>query len=201
MKRTLVTLAALLLVAPLQAQVVYPPKPAPVLLGPYVGGLFGRSEAKKECIGIISGGARTCDSTDLTFGLFGGYRLHRYYGAEVAYNNLGKVTATSQGPGSASTQTVSANIWDVSGIGFLPLDENLSAFARLGIYRATLDTSERGVESQTNYGFTYAGGLQWDLNPRYGVRAMWQRYRNVGRGVYDNNYYDILGLSFLYRFQ
>jgi OOP family OmpA-OmpF porin len=185
-----------------QAQAVYPPKDTPALIGPYAGGLFGRSEAKSGCIGIISGGGRTCDPTDLAFGAFGGYQLHRYYGVELGYTNLGKVRANSNGPGSATGQNVQADVWDLAAVGFLPLDDNLSAFARLGGYRATLSTSERGEADHTNMGLAYGGGLQWDLNRRYAVRALWQRYKKVGDDVrYGVNYYDVLGLSALYRFQ
>lgn len=201
MTRTLLALLALTVSSVAHAQAVYPPQPAPALIGPYVGGLFGRSEAKRGCVGILSGGGRACDSTALAYGAFGGYQLHRYYGAELAFNNLGKVIANTRGPGTASTQNVQTYVWDLSAIGWLPFDENLSAFGRLGGYRSSLSTSERGVTDASNYGLTYGGGLQWDLNRKYGMRALWQRYRNVGRGVFTTNNYDVLGLSVYYRIQ
>ncbi|HUQ74847.1 MAG TPA: outer membrane beta-barrel protein [Burkholderiales bacterium] len=205
MKRTLIALLALAASAAaltVQAQAIYPPKPTPALVGPYAGGLFGRSEAKSGCIGVISGGGRQCDPIDLAFGAFAGYQLHRYYGAEVGYTYLGRVWANSTGPGSATSQNVQASAWDLVALGILPFDENLSAFARVGGYRATLSTSERGEPDHTNFGFTYGGGLQFDFNRRYAVRALWQRYKKVGDDVrYGVNYYDVLGLSALYRFQ
>jgi OmpA-OmpF porin, OOP family len=201
MTKTVLALFATLFCVGAHAQTAYPPKPEPALVGPYVGGLFGRSESKKGCIGIIAGGGRVCDETDLAFGAFGGYQLHRHYGVELAYVNLGQVRANSTGPGSASSQNTQADVWDVSLLGVLPFDANLSAFARVGGYRASLSTSERGVADQSNYGLGYGGGLQWDFNRRYGVRVLWQRYKNVGRTVYGTNNYDLLGLSALYRFQ
>lgn len=189
------------------AQTVYPPREPPAPLGWYAGGLFGRSEAKAGCIGIISGGSRDCDPTAIAFGIFGGIQLHRYYGAEAGYTNLGKVNANSRGPGSASSQNTQNNIWDAAALVYLPLhnvlplERGLSAYARLGGYHATLGTSERGVADQSNFGVTYGAGLQYELTPKIAMRALWQRYKNVGGDVYLKQNYDVLGLSGLYRFQ
>ena len=204
MKRRLLLALALALSAVTlcaRAQNVYPPQPTPALIGPYVGALFGRSQAKQGCVGVISGGGRACDETDLAYGAFGGYQFHRYYGVELGFNNLGKVRANNRGPGTASSQNVQAYAWDLSGIAWLPFDQNLSAFARLGGYRATLSTSEPGVAERSNTGWAYGGGLQWDLNRQYGLRALWQRYRNIGSQVYGKNTYDVLGVSAYYRFR
>jgi opacity protein-like surface antigen len=205
MRKPVLALLALpllvLLCTAAHAQAVYPPKPTPALVGPYAGALFGRSEAKKGCIGLLGGGARACDETDLAFGVFAGYQLHRYYGVELGYNNLGKVSANSTGPASASSQNVHTDLWDLSATGILPIDDNLSAFARLGGYRASQSTSERGIADKSNFGLGYGAGLQWDFNRTYGVRVLWQRYKNVGRDPYGTNNYDVLGLSALYRFQ
>lgn len=199
--RILITLAASLLALPLQAQVEFPPKEKPAATGPYVGGLIGRSEAKNGCIGVLSGGGRSCDKTDVAFGVFAGYQLNRYFGAEVAYQSLGRVLANASGPGSAATQEVQATVWDAAGLGTLPITDHLTAYGRLGIYRATLDASQRGVEQQSNYGVGYGGGLQWDFDRHFAVRGQWQRYKRVGREVYGNNNYDLLGASILYRFR
>ena len=102
MKRKLAVLLALLLSAAAQAQTPFPPQEPPAYTGTYAGILFGRSEAKTGCIGIISGGGRTCDATDTAFGLFGGLQMHRNFGAEIAYVNLGKVRANSDGPATSS---------------------------------------------------------------------------------------------------
>jgi|tagenome__1003787_1003787.scaffolds.fasta_scaffold20888618_2 opacity protein-like surface antigen len=207
MKRKLAVLLALLLSAAAHAQTPFPPQEPPAYTGTYAGILFGRSEAKTGCIGIISGGGRTCDATDTAFGLFGGLQMHRNYGAEIGYVNLGKVRANSNGPATASSQNVSNSLWEAAAVGFLPLhqilplERGLSAFARVGAYRATLTTSEPGVADHSNFGFAYGAGLQMDFGRKIGLRAQWQRYKNVGGGEYLQQNYDVLGLSALYRFQ
>ena len=207
MTRKLAALLALLLTSLAHGQTPFPPKEPAAWTGWYAGGLFGRSEAKAGCIGLISGGGRVCDPTDIALGVFGGLQMHRNYGVELGYTNLGKVRANSIGPGSASSQNTQNNVWDAAALAYLPLDQVLpldrvlSAFARIGGYRATLSASERGVADQTNIGLTYGGGLQMDFGPRIGVRALWQRYKNVGGGEYLKQNYDVLGLSAFYRFQ
>ena len=207
MKRTLLALLALASSAIAEAQVAYPPEPAPAPLGFYAGGLFGRSEAKAGCIGIISGGGRACDPTDLAFGFFGGLQVHRHYGFEAGYTNLGKVRANSRGPGTSSSQNTQNNIWDAAAVGFLPLSgvlpvgEAFSAFVRVGGYRATLSASERGVADHSNFGWAYGAGLQFDFTRKIAMRGLWQRYKNVGGEQYLKQNYDVLGISALYRFQ
>ena len=207
MTRKLAALLALLASTAASAQAVYPPTEPPAWTGPYAGVLFGRSEAKAGCIGLIGGGGRQCDPTDIALGFFGGMQLHRNFGAELGYTSLGKVRANSTGPGSASSQDTQNNVWDAAALAYLPLhqilplERGLSVFARVGGYRATLSTSERGVSDHSNFGLTYGAGLQMDFGQKIGARALWQRYKNVGGEQYLKQNYDVLGLSAFYRFR
>ena len=204
--RTIVTtklltfLALALAVSLAQAQAPFPPPPAPTLIGPYLGGSVGYVTARKGCQGLLSGGGRGCDSTDFSFGGFGGYQVNRYLSAELGFRSLGKVRAFG---GGGSSDNISATVLDFTGMGIWPIEEHFSAYGRLGGYYATLDTSARGVASQSNSQLTYGGGLQWDFFGRYGVRADWQRYRKVGKesSLYGVNYYDVLAVALVYRFR
>jgi OmpA-OmpF porin, OOP family len=197
--KLLTALALALIAGAVHAQAPFPPPPAPTLIGPYIGGSFGYSQAKKGCLGVLSGGGRSCDANDPSFGLFAGYQVNRYLAAEIAYRDLGKVRAT--GPG--SLETIHAMVFDFSALGVVPIEERFSAFGRLGGYYATLDTSVRGIADQSNSNLTYGGGLQWHFIKGYELRAEWQRYKRVGKqdnDFYGINYYDVLGISLLYRF-
>jgi len=182
----------------------FPPPPPPSMVGPYVGGTLGYAQAKEGCLGVLSGGGRTCDNNDLSFGVFGGYRLFRHLAAEIAYRDLGKVAATAPG---AATETIHGTVWDVTALGILPIDEQISAYLRFGAYHATLDASARGVDATSNGNITYGGGLQWDLASFFSVRNLslrgdWQRYRRVGGDtLYGVNIYDVLSIGVLWRFR
>jgi OOP family OmpA-OmpF porin len=205
-KRTIVTTRLLTFLAlaaaesAARAQVPFPPPPAPTLIGPYVGASFGYSDAKKGCLGILSGGGRSCDQKDPSFGIFGGYQVNRFLSAELGYRDLGKVRASG---GTSSSDHIHAALFDFTGMGIWPIEERFSAYGRLGGYRATLDTSARGVPDQTNTQLTYGGGLQWDFIGGYGLRADWQRYRKVGKesSLYGVNYYDVFAVALVWRFR
>jgi opacity protein-like surface antigen len=169
------------------------------MVGPYVGGDVGYSQAKKGCLGVLSGGGRSCDDNDIAFGVFAGYRLLRNLAAEIAYRDLGKVTAT--GPG--STETIHGTVFDATALGILPIDERVAAYLRFGAYHATLDASARGVDAITNGNITYGAGIEWDVFRNIGVRLDWQRYRRVGseNGFYGVNNYDVASLGAFWRFR
>lgn len=191
-----------LIATPALAQVAnFPPPPEKVFIGPYIGAGIGLAQAKKGCLGILSGGGRTCDDSDMAWGGYAGYQLYKFLAAEIAYHDLGKVTAT--GPG--STEHTHAVVMDVTGLATLPLTENLGAFLRMGVYRATLDTSIRGVDDETNGNITYGAGLQWNLAllSGLGVRLDWQRYKKVGSdtSLYGSNNYDVMNASLFWRFR
>jgi len=181
------------------AQAPFPAPPPPALAGPYVGATLGYSQAKKGCVGVLAGGGRTCDDTDPGFGIFCGYRLSRYLGAELAYRDLGNVRARS----ATSSDFIHTAVLDMTALGILPIEDRFAAYLRLGGYRAMQNASAPGVADRNNTQLTYGGGLQWDLFGGFGVRAEWQRYRRVGKenSPYDVNYYDVLGVAGLWRFR
>ncbi|HZE61000.1 MAG TPA: outer membrane beta-barrel protein [Burkholderiales bacterium] len=198
-------LALTFIAAPALAQATkFPPPPPPTMVGPYAGGTIGYAQAKDGCLGVLSVGGRTCDDKDLSYGVFAGYRLLRYLAAEAAYKDLGKVTAT--GPG--STETIHGTVWDVTALGILPIDDQISAYLRIGAYRATLDASARGADATSNGNITYGAGLQWDLPSLFNVRNLsvrldWQRYKKVGAAdtLYGVNIYDVSSIGVMWRFR
>jgi opacity protein-like surface antigen len=204
----LLALPLVLIASLAHAQAPFPPPEPPSPRGPYAGVLVGSSEAKPGCNGVLAGGGRDCDATDLAFGAFAGAQFHRFFGAEVGYIHFGEVKANSTGAGSTASQSVKAEAFDVALLAILPLDALLSSgqsrfsfFLRGGGYRAKLSTTAGGVPDSTNNGYTYGGGLQYDVTQRIGVRALFQRYKRVGRDLYENNNYDVLGISALFRFR
>lgn len=200
-------LAFLLVLAPALAFAQgreFPLQEEPPLVGPYVGALIGSAEAKAGCVGVLAGGGRRCDRQSRALGVFLGYRLSRHFGAELGIADLGEVEARNQGPGTGSTQSTSTSVVDGTLVGFIPLigtgGVGLSAFAKVGVYEATLETTVPGVRDASNWKMTFSGGLQWDAARRWGLRASWQRYKGVGHGAFGNSDYDVVGVSGLWRF-
>ena len=182
-----------------RAQAPFPAPPAPTLIGPYLGATLGYSQAKKGCIGVLSGGGRACDENDPSFGIFAGYQVNRYLAAEIGFRDLGKVRAT----GSTSTDDMHTQVFDITALGIVPIEDRFSAYARIGAYSAKQSTSVRGIDDQKSSQLTYGGGLWWDFAGGWGLRAEWQRYRKIGKegSPYEVNYYDVLGVAGLWRFK
>jgi opacity protein-like surface antigen len=204
----LLAVSLLLIASFAHAQTAFPPPEPASPRGPYAGVLVGSSEAKPGCVGVLAGGDRNCDATDLAFGVFAGAQFHRFLAAEVGYVNFGEMKANSAGPASTATQSVSADAFDLALLAILPLDailettnSRVSFFLRGGGYHARLSTTVGGVPDSTNNGFMYGGGVQYDITQKIGVRAFFQRYKRVGRDAFENNNYDVLGISALYRFR
>lgn len=162
---------------------------SPSLSSAYVGASVGQGEQKFDC---ASG--TTCDRKDTAWRLFGGYRFHPNFSAELGYATLGSAKF-----GSADVET---NAWDLSGLGAFPLGNQFSLFGRLGAYHATTDVSGAGSASEDKNGLTYGLGAQFDLNRNLGLRAEWQRYRKVGGGdLGQEANADLLSVGALWHFQ
>jgi opacity protein-like surface antigen len=199
MKKALVPLAALafaLSASIARAQTPFPPQEAPAIAGPYVGASIAASQARRGCTGFIVGGGRTCDDRDYSWALLAGYKLNRFFAAEAEYRDIGIIQASS--PTSSLEMHVTA--WDVAGLAFVPLSERFSAYFKFGGYRALLQSPEGVVADHNANGFTYGGGVQLDFASRLGLRAQFQRYRQVDGGVdFGTNDYDTLGVVLLLR--
>lgn len=177
------------------AQAVFPPpEPRPVY-GLYAGAVIAAAQARRGCPDALLGGGRACDDRDPSWGLFGGYQLNRYFGAEVEYRDLGYLRASAPD----STRSTHTTVWDLTAVGMVPVTERFSALAKFGGYRALVQSGESGFADVHASGLTYGLGAQLDFGP-YGLRALFQRYRNVKGGQnFGDNDYDTLGVALLVR--
>ncbi len=145
---------------------------------------------------------------DVTAKALVGYQFNRNFALEGGYFDLGKfnyganVVPAAQQQGKATIRGLSLDL-----VGTLHLQDNLSAFARVGINNARIsqsfsnpamgagfvDHKDRGAHE--NYGV----GLQLAVNDRFTVRAEMERYRIEHNSVTKNSV-DTLTLSVLYRF-
>jgi OOP family OmpA-OmpF porin len=143
----------------------------PADAGFYIGGSVGQSTA--DC----NATARTsCDDEDTAWKIFGGYQFNRNFAAELGYSELGEVS--SSGPFSTK---VDSKLWDLVGVGSIPLGNNFSLYGKLGAYRADAELSSSvgvsGDKSTTD--LTYGLGARYDFTRNFGVRAEWQRYQGI----------------------
>ena len=123
-------------------------------------------------------GLSTEDDSDTAWRIFGGARLHPYFGAEAGYYYLGE--ANARPGGKAEVQGV-----DVVGMGFLPLyqqgSHSADAFVKAGGYWWDADVDAGAgtdLRSTDDFDYTYGAGAQYHFD-NIGVRLEWQRYNDV----------------------
>lgn len=177
--------------------------------GIYLGGSLGYSQYKDSCKNLFI----PCEDHDTAWRFFGGYQFNRNWAAEFGFGDFGEVQGSGIIPagGNATFRTHSYG-FDLTGIGNLYITQRLSLFGRLGAYmgRTTRDiefTNFPNVnDAKTNSGLTYGAGLGYDLG-RFGVRAEWRRYDNIGtnqnsgiEGASGTDEVDIFSIGALFRF-
>jgi len=162
--------------------------------GFYIGGSVGQAEvsdfgaadldAELATLGITS--SSSTDDTDTGWKLFAGYRFMKYLAVEGAYTNFGEATAHSiiTPPGTVDT-TLEAEAWTVSALGILPLGDQFSLFARLGVNFWNVDISAVGTGGGTTAAVSddddgtdmvYGVGAAYSFTNNLSVRGEWERY-------------------------
>jgi OOP family OmpA-OmpF porin len=173
--------------------------------GFYIGGSFGRSEMKDSCKAVTI----SCDKTDNAWKILGGYQFTRSLAAELGYTDLGETKASGVQGGVAVNGNVSAKALELVGVGSMPLMQELSLYAKLGIYHGSTDSSASaavpgfatsGSASGTNTDFTVGFGVQVSILRNLAARAEWQKYNDVGSNNTGKTDIDVLSAAVLYRF-
>lgn len=119
-------------------------------------------------------------SSDTAYGVQLGYQYNNNLAVEGEYTDLGKFST-------ATGVTGKSDAWGLSAIGILPLNDDFSAYGKLGIARTGTSTSAGTGLNRTSA--TYGLGGQFDATPMIGLRLSWERY---GVGVTGENARDDL---------
>ena len=173
--------------------------------GFYIGGSLGRSEMKDSCKDVTI----SCDKTDKAWKIFGGYQFTRSLAAELGYTDLGETKASGVQGGVAVNGNVSSKALELVGVGSMALMQELSLYAKLGIYHGSTDSSASaavpgfaisGSASGTNTDFTVGFGVQVSILRNLAARAEWQKYNDVGSNNTGKTDVDVLSAAVLYRF-
>lgn len=165
--------------------------------GWYVGASIGQSSMDIEgCGGVIS-----CDDKDTAWRILGGYQINRNFAVELGYHQLGDAKASFPG----GQVDFEANAIELVGVGLLPLANNFALYAKAGFYRGETEATGSNAlgsvnEKESNTDLTYGLGAQYNFNPKFGVRAEWQRYTNMGGEAIGESDVDVLSIGAVVRF-
>jgi OOP family OmpA-OmpF porin len=120
---------------------------------------------------------------------------------ELGYHQLGDAKASFPG----GQVDFEANAIELVGVGLLPLANNFALYAKAGFYRGETEATGSNAlgsvnEKETNTDLTYGLGAQYNFNPKFGVRAEWQRYTNMGGEAIGESDVDVLSIGAVVRF-
>lgn len=150
--------------------------------GWYLGASAGQSKAKDGCPNTIPVGA-SCDDTSGAYGVFGGYQVNKYLGAELGYVDLGKIDASASG----STETIKARGFELLGVGTIPINPRFEVYGKVGVFFWDVKDSCTGTlcsfssQDETGSDLTYGLGATFNFTKNVGARVQYQRYQNVGK--------------------
>ncbi len=148
-----------------------------------VGGSLSSSRWKGDDIGGVA-----TDKSATGGKLYGGYSFTPHFGLEAGYARLGKFDSAAG--------SVKADGFFADAVGTLPLGNGFSALGRVGVFNGKLDSSLAGDDRGTSY--KVGAGLQYDFDPRLGVRGEWERYRFDALGSKTNA--DMVSVGLNYKF-
>lgn len=171
-------------------------------VGWYVGGSLGQSDVDIDCAGATS-----CDTKDTAWKIFAGYQFSRNIAVEFGYADLGEATASGPVPGFGTVAVgFEATVFELVGVGSLPLADRFSLYGKIGAYRADTEVSASsasfsGSTSDSNFDVTLGFGARFDFTRNIGVRAEWQRYLDVGSDdVGGKTDVDVLSVGIVFKF-
>lgn len=140
--------------------------------------------AAQMYLGAGVGASRT-DTDETSYKLYGGYQFNPNWGAELAYNDLGRYR--------------NANIesWTLAGVGTLPLGAQWSLLGKLG-----LAANRTRFAGTTNYKDLLVGvGVGYSFTKQFGLRLEYEDFGKLSnQGGANNSRGSNLGLSMRYTF-
>jgi len=116
---------------------------------------------------------------DFGIKLIGGFRFHPNIAVEAGYGML------------YDKATVDVTTIEVVALGMFPVANQLSIIGKRGLANVDVEVPG-GSDDKTE--LTWGLGVQYDITPKLGVRALWQRYETDPEAV------DFLGVGVTWRF-
>lgn len=144
--------------------------------GWFIGGTGGAVDAKQGCPGGPIAGF-SCDDTSTGWRAFGGYRFNPYFGYEIGYADLGKITQTLAGFAPATFESTAI---DVVLFVALPIGQDFSFFVKGGVFRWDVDSPGFATTSSHGEDTTYGFGMHYNLTRNLALRLEYQKYNDVG---------------------
>jgi len=176
----------------------------------YVGASIGYSTIKPKVSGYNTNVLTYSEKTsDIGFKIFGGYQFDQNWAVEAQYIDLGKYKIDETGTSDNAHATAKVSGVAVNAVGTLPLNEQISLIAKLGVVYGTLkadvfDSVDRSSYKVSKTAPLMGFGAEYKFSPQIALRAEYEFYGSptvfgTSRGNIKFRS-DMFSLGLLYRF-
>ena len=140
----------------------------------YLGASIGAASSDDICADVSH-----CDNSDKAWKAFAGMRLNENLVLEGGYNNLGSWQAQDTN-GQSISQDVTA--FTAAGVVGIPMNDQIEVFAKAGAARWSSKHKDAtgNQHKKTGTDVLIGAGASYDLGDNVGVRAEWERFKDVG---------------------
>jgi len=189
-----------------------------VLAGDWYGMVSaGRSDfkgGKSDLDNILIGAGATglssrLDDTDTGYKVQLGYRINQNFAVEGGYLDLGKMKYTAAFTGGAASAEAKADGWNIALVGSVPVGQNLSLFAKLGMIDAKVKVNvsatgpggaAAGSADDTSWKGNYGIGASYALSDKWAVRAEYERFNDLGDSNTGKGDVDLFSVGVVFKF-
>lgn len=156
----------------------------------YLGASMGSTTTAGFCDGLAN-----CDNSDKSWKAYAGIRMNDNLVLEGGYVDFGKQTGADTN-GEVSQQ---ASAFTAAGVAGVPISDQIEVFGKAGLARWTVEQTDSTGSAKTSSADVLVGvGASYDLGDNMGVRAEWERFKDVGGKTGRGSDIDLmsLGLTF-----
>jgi len=118
------------------------------------------------------------DTDSTAFRITAGWRFNDYFAVEAGYNNFGRFEQTVDVEGVPTEISLEADGFTLGGLGFVPLGDRFSLFARAGAYfwdgNAEINSATAAKPEDAN--FYFGAGIRFALSDKLSATADGSRY-------------------------
>jgi OOP family OmpA-OmpF porin len=181
--------------------------------GWYGGVSYGQSKINdfnsvcSDLLSLLPGGAAcSSDDTDNGWKIFAGSQFSQNAAVEFGYIDLGQGKFSVSGPGVGGSGSVETKGFNVDFVGMLPVTNEFGVIGKIGLFRWDVDFKVSGVggafsDSATGVDLTYGIGLKYDFTKTVGMRAEWERFKDVGdENKTGQGDLDLLSVGLVFKF-
>lgn len=155
---------------------------------------LGASISKATTDGFCSGVA-DCENANQSWKAFAGVRANDNIVLESSYVDFGQQSGTDAN-GATSQQ---ATAFTAAALASIPVSDQIGVFGKAGMARWTLEhTNSTGTTKSTGTDMMIGAGADYDFGDNMGLRAEWERYKDIGSTEGQSGDIDLLSLGFLF---